>query len=187
MDHVVDGQGGEALGERHLRDVHVVEAEGSLAAFAIEVWMMVFRRTLVLAAAQLIEQRSATVLDAVDDVAVEKERECTEDGAAVGRHHTFFQFAQRERPACPFQFVIDQEPHGGGFDTVRGEGGFTTKSLTPDPSPGKSLTPGPSPRRGEIILGALYLRHSIFYFIFSSVRLPVLSLSSPLSSERGRG
>ena len=101
MDHVVDGQGGEALGERHLRDVHVVEAEGSLAAFAIEVWMMVFRCTLFLAAAQLIEQRSATVLDAVDDVAVEKERECTEDGAAVGRHHTFFQFAQRERPACP--------------------------------------------------------------------------------------
>ena len=182
MDHVVDGQGGEALGERHLRDVHVVEAEGSLAAFAIEVWMMVFRRTLVLAAAQLIEQRSATILDAVDDVAVEKERECTEDGAAVGRHHTFFQFAQRERPACPFQFVIDQEPHGGGFDTVRGEGGFTHGKPHPRPLSGER-----GERRGGIILGALYLRHSIFYFIFSPERLLVLSLSSPLSSERGRG
>lgn len=34
----------------------------------------------------------------------------------------------------------------------------------------ESLTPDPSPRRGGIILGALYLRHSIFYFIFSPVR-----------------
>ena len=111
--HVVDGVHLETLGKLHLRDFGVAEAEGAVAAFAVEVGVLVVGGALVVPLADLVAQGAAAVLDGVDEMVVEQEGEGAEDGAALCRGHALFQFAQGERSACAFQLLEDEQAHGG--------------------------------------------------------------------------
>lgn len=110
--HVVDRGHAESLGQGDLGDSCVAEAEGAVAAFAVEVDVLVVVMVMVVALAYFVAHGSASVLDVVDEVVVEQEGKCTEDGASLGGGHAFLEFAQGEWPPRPLEFLVDEQAHG---------------------------------------------------------------------------
>lgn len=112
LDHIVDGIHLESLRQVDLGDSRFVEAEGTVAELAIEVGVLVVNGAFVVAVADFVFQHAAAVLDGVDEVVLLEQGERAEYGAAVGRLHAVFQFAQRKRLPGLLQLLVDEQAHG---------------------------------------------------------------------------
>ena len=84
----------------------VVQAECALAAFAVEVPVLVIVCVVAVAGAQLIAQGTASVLDAVYQVMLKEDGERAEDGAALSQRHALLQFLEREWACATLQLSI---------------------------------------------------------------------------------
>jgi len=79
-----------------------------VAAFAVEVDVLVLEGAFVVAMAGFVAQGAAAVLDGVNGMVVEQEGEGAKDGAALGGGHAVFEFAQGEGPMGLLEFLIDE-------------------------------------------------------------------------------
>ena len=74
-------------------DRGVVQAEGAVAAFAVEVYVLVIvLGVAVVAVAQFVAHAVAAVLDDVYQMVLAEQRQCAEDARLVDRQDFVFQF-----------------------------------------------------------------------------------------------
>jgi len=112
----------EAFGDVHGGDVLVAEAEGALAAFAVEVRVQVAQAPVpVFAAVALLRAEGvlgvpASVLYLVHEVVAEEERERAVYGGLVHGAQFGFQVGERNGASCLHHGLQDEQAQGGGFD-----------------------------------------------------------------------
>lgn len=78
LDDEVDAPRGKALGERDAGDMHLLKAKCTVARLAVEMRVEIVHLAITLAAAQGILQRPRAVVDGMDEMVAEEEREGAE-------------------------------------------------------------------------------------------------------------
>ena len=95
LDHIVDALKPIAIGEDDGGDGGVAQAEGAMAALAIEVHMLVVVAVVtVVTMTKLIAHAVATVLDDVHQVVLAEKGERTKDARLIDGQDLVFQFAE---------------------------------------------------------------------------------------------
>ena len=121
FEHVGGSVEMKVVGESYFRDGDVAQAVGALADFAVEVCVVVRQSDMAafVAAAVLfaygIFGLSASVVHAMDEVLVQKERQGAEDGRFVHCDQHVFQVPERDGAAAFCQFAQDEQAHSSGF------------------------------------------------------------------------
>ena len=116
LDRVIDRVHDESLGERRDRDLDLLQTVGPMAHLAEEVGVHVRHRAGGVAVANLILDRSAPVLDVVDQAVLEEVAERTEDARAVHGSEHALQFGQRDGPRCGEHRLQHQDAVCRGLD-----------------------------------------------------------------------
>ena len=98
-------------------NMEAMEAEGALAAKAVEMNVLVVKRALVVALADLVFRHARTVFDGMNEVIGQEQGQRSEDGRAVNRVQFIIQLAQRQRTTVIGQGAIDEQARGSGFYT----------------------------------------------------------------------
>lgn len=118
FQNVVGGMQVEAFGQVHLRDGQPPQAEGPLAAFAVEVGVQpgephvyVFPAMAVLGAYGVFHL-AAAVFDAVHEMVAEEERQRPEYGGLVHRDELVLQVADGHGAVHFFHRAQDEQAHG---------------------------------------------------------------------------
>ena len=121
FEYVVSCVEMETVGEFYLRNGDVAQTVGALAHLAEEMGVVVGQRGVAafVAAAVLfaygIFGLSASVVHAVNEVLVQKERQGAEDGRFVHRDQPVFQISERHGAGAFCQLAQNEQAHGCGL------------------------------------------------------------------------
>ena len=99
----------------HHRNRLAPEAESAMASFAIEMYVLVAHRTSAIVAAYRIFQCARAVVDGMNQVAVQKQRDGAEYGGLIHGLQFFFQIGLRHGTVHLHHRTENQQTDGCGF------------------------------------------------------------------------
>lgn len=115
FEHVVDGTGPETGGDVNHRYTDIFEAEGLHALLAIKVDMLVVKRVVRVAVAQLVFKRTASVLDYVYYILCCKKFKYAEYACLVEGVECSLQVGETYGTRGRNEFLHDEDAVGGRF------------------------------------------------------------------------
>ena len=87
LDDEGDGVGIESFRQFKTRNMNILHAERTVARFAVEMNMTIMMITLSLLLTQFVVQYPPSILEGMNGIMLQKERQRAEDARLVHRHH----------------------------------------------------------------------------------------------------
>lgn len=123
LEHIIDTMNLELAWQGDQRHLGRLQAEGASATLAVEVGMHVVDRAIILTAMAIgaahgILEHASAVVDGMDEVMGQEQRNGAVDGRFVHRVQLVLQALQREGVVMSHHRAQQQYAHGGGLDVV---------------------------------------------------------------------
>ena len=119
LDDEGDGVGIETLRQFETRNMNILHAERTVARFAIKMNMTIMMITFSLLLTQFVVQYPPAILESMNGIMLQKERQRAEDARLVHRNHLQLQILQTQRILLTRQSLHHQYAVGGGLNALR--------------------------------------------------------------------
>ena len=97
----------------------ILHAERTVAGFAVEMNVTIMMITLSFLLTHFVVQYPPSILEGMNGIMLQKERQRAEDARLVHRHHLLLQILQTQRILLIHQSLHHQYAVGGGLDALR--------------------------------------------------------------------
>ena len=100
-------------------NMDILHAERTVARFAVEMNMTIMMITFSFLLTQFVVQYPPAILEGMNGIMLQKERQRAEDARLIHRHHLLLQILQTQRILLIHQSFHHQYAVGGGLDALR--------------------------------------------------------------------
>ena len=97
LDDEGDGVGIETLRQLEARNMNILHAERTVARFAVEMNMTIMMIAFSFLLTQFVVQYPSSILESMNGIMLQKERQRAEDARLIHRYHLQFQILQTQR------------------------------------------------------------------------------------------